>query len=596
MILFLSSLYRKWLYNMKLRHKIMLTYLVLIVCPLVIFQLAASEKISGMMTSHITYSAEQGFDQTYSFLTYRFKRVADTTDVMATNSLMMDILTDTSRLNDISRQLKDYNDLKQLLKSLQDGVDIARMFLYVQGAYIFSNESENFLPMDTSRIPPCFTRLKKEDVKYVWCSPAEIDESKQDRGKFLYVARSIRNPNNYLETIGQLRVNVNADTIRTILEKANVVKHSVTFLKSQDNQIILSSDPGQMPPLEVDFPEPSPHQDLVSFKSGGSYYLLRPIPSSQWSMVTVIPLDEIVNQSRQLRNELLFLLAIIATAAYVLAYVLAFSVTRRISQLTRRLKDIQDGSLSPLAQAQGKDEIGELIRTYNFMIEQISRMNKEQYKLGQEVKSAELKALQSQINPHFLYNTLDLINWMAVEGMNGEIKKVVRALARFYKVSLSNGRDIITIREELSHAAFYVQIQNIRFENKIKYEVEVEEEIMDFLIPKITFQPIVENAILHGILGRPERTGTISIFGQRTETGLRFTIKDDGIGMTEAQLQQLTYEKRSPGRSDSGYGTINVAQRLHNYFGDEYGLTYHSAEGEGTTVAIRVPAIDREEQ
>jgi two-component system sensor histidine kinase YesM len=172
-------------------------------------------------------------------------------------------------------------------------------------------------------------------------------------------------------------------------------------------------------------------------------------------------------------------LIVVAVIAYGVAYILAVSVTRRTSYLTSRLRDIHSGNLIALAQSQGKDEIGELIRTYNYMIEKITSMNKEQYKLGQEVKSAELKALQSQINPHFLYNTLDLINWMADSGMNYEIKHVVKALSRFYKLSLSNGKDIITLRDELRHVSFYVQIQNIRYENKIVFQIHVDEDILD---------------------------------------------------------------------------------------------------------------------
>jgi two-component system sensor histidine kinase YesM len=589
MIHFINRIYRQWLYNLKLRHKILLTYLVLIVCPLCIFQVVASDKVSNIITSHVTYSAEQGFDQTYSFLSYRLQRVADTTDVMIFNPLVLDILTNTSRLDDISRQIKDYGELKQLMKSLQDGVDISRILLYVQQAYIFSNESENFLPMDQPPISPCLNRLKSENAKYLWCSPAEMNEKQKDSSTFLYVVRSIKDPNNYLETVGQLRVNVNADTLRSILTKANVVKKSVTYLRSNDNQIVLSSDP--IVPPQVAFPESTLNLDKISFNSDGNYYLIRPIPASNWSMVTAIPLDEIVNQTRQLRNDMLILLAIIASGAYVIAYILAVSITRRISQLTRRLKGIQEGNLIPLAQTQGKDEIGELIRTYNFMLEQITHMNKEQYKLGQEVKSAELKALQSQINPHFLYNTLDLINWMTDFEMKDEVKKVVKALARFYKISLSNGKDIITIQEELDHVAFYVQIQNIRFENKIGFDINVDEAILSCTIPKITLQPIVENAILHGILGHAHREGRITLTGTKEDGIIYLKIADNGIGMNEEQLNRIGTEQLQESQTGSGYGSSNVNQRIQHYFGNSYGLTYYSEIGKGTTVEIRIPAV-----
>lgn len=582
----LIQMFRKWLYNTKLKQKIMYTYLLLIIFPLGVYQFIASDKMSQTIINHVTYSAEQGFDQTYSFLNYRVQRIAETTNVLVSNPLITEILMDQSLLQDINRQLKDYNELKQLLRSMQDSLDISRVLLYVPKSYIFSNETENFLPLSSTSGSPCFTRLQTQNSKYIWCSPMELTDSNHASDS-LYVVRSILDPNDYRVTIGQLRMDVQADALRTMLKKANVVKNSTTYLVGSNQQMILSSDSTDFPSIKL--PSGDLNQETKSIEKNNNYYLYRPIPSSQWSMVTVIPLDEVTKQSRELRNDLLVLLIAVAVIAYGVAYILAISVTRRTSYLTSRLRDVQNGNLIALAQSQGKDEIGELIRTYNYMIEKISSMNMEQYKLGQEVKSAELKALQSQINPHFLYNTLDLINWMADSGMNNEIKNVVKALSRFYKLSLSNGKDIITLRDELKHVSFYVQIQNIRYENKIVFEMNVDEEIMDCAIPKITLQPIVENAIHHGILGRESRQGIITITGTRVDNDIRISIQDNGIGMNPDLLERLTFGETTPRLTGSGYGTKNVVKRIQHYFGESYGLSYKSVWGEGTVVDIHIP-------
>ncbi|MEW9711541.1 sensor histidine kinase [Paenibacillus sp. SI92] len=581
---------RKWLYNTKLRHKIMYTYLLLIMVPLGFYQFIASEKMSDIIINHVTYSAKQGFDQTYSFLSYRVQRIAETTNVLVSNSTISGILMDTNVIQDINRELQDYSNLKQLLRSMQDSLDISRVVLYVPKAFIFSNESENFLPLDQTVDSPCFARLNEQHAKYMWCSPNELGVHATRDSDSLYVVRSILDPNNYAVPIGQLRVDVQAETIRTMLKKANVVKKSATFLVDQNHQIVLSSEP--IPFTDMKLPDTVSDSATVNWQNENNYYLYRQL-SSNWGMVTVIPLDEVVQQSHQLRNDLLVILLIVTVVAYFLAYLFSFSVTRRITQLTSRLRDVQKGNLIALAQTQGKDEIGELIQTYNYMVEKISSMNKEQYRLGQEVKNAELKALQSQINPHFLYNTLDLINWMADSGLNTDIKKVVKALARFYKVSLSSGKDIITLREELQHVSFYVQIQNIRFENKIDFQINVEDELLDNSIPKITLQPIVENAILHGILGRTHREGTITITGSRQENTLHLVIKDNGVGMRPNQVDDIMAGISRNKIGGSGYGVKNVIERIRHYFGEPYNLTYRSQLGEGTEVEITIPVTER---
>ncbi|MEC0230514.1 cache domain-containing sensor histidine kinase [Paenibacillus alba] len=589
MIFSFIQIFRKWLYNTKLRHKIMYSYLLLIMLPLGFYQFIASEKMSEIIINHVTYSAKQGFDQTYSFLNYRVQRIAETTNILVSNSTISDILMDKNVTQDINRELQDYSNLKKLLRSMQDSLDILRVILYVPSSFIFANETENFLPLGETSESPCFDRLKELHSKYLWCSAPELGKHASHDDSSLYVVRSILDPNNYSLPIGQLRVDVQAETIRSMLRKANVVRNSTTFLVDQNHQIVLASD--QVHLTEMDLPETTSDTVSTTWQTNNNYYLFRQLPSN-WGMVTVIPLDEVVKQSHQLRNDLLVILLIVSATAYLLAYLFSFSVTRRITQLTSRLRDVQKGNLIALAQTQGKDEIGELIQTYNYMIEQISSMNKEQYRLGQEVKNAELKALQSQINPHFLYNTLDLINWMADSGLNTDIKKVVKALARFYKVSLSNGKDIITLREELQHVSFYVQIQNIRFENKIDFQIDVPEELLNHPIPKITLQPLVENAILHGILGRAQREGTITIHGMSVDGTIRLLITDDGVGMSANQVDDMLAGISRSKIGGSSYGVKNVMERIRHYFGAPANLIFRSVPGTGTEVEITFPRVE----
>ena len=590
---FLRRLGKKWLYNSKLRHKMLFTFLFLIILPLGAFQFFASHKISQLVINLVEFSARQGFEQTHSFLTYKLQHINNITDVIAFDPNVTKVLTKDASAYSINEQLQDYNAMKTFLKSLQDGIDVVHIRFYVPESTYYANEKENFFSLEDTYKTAWFQRLNESNTKLFWFPPSYLEEPTQQGDTYVSVARMLRNPDNYFNTIGLIRVDVEESIIRSILAKANTVKNSVTYLQNQEGLLVSASDnelAAKMRLIPTNTSPASLERDAAFTKNNENYYLSKQVAGSDWTMITVIPFDEILSQSTKLRNELILILIIIAALAYFIAYILAFSVTRRIAQLISKMKGVQHGNLDPISRTQGKDEMGELIETYNFMVAKIALMNQEQYDLGQAVKTSELKALQSQINPHFLYNTFDLISWMADRNMKVQIKQIIKALAKFYRLSLSNGKDIISLRDELQHVSFYVQIQNIRFENKITFEINVDEAILDYVIPKITLQPIVENAIIHGVYNRLSRAGTISIQGSKITDDLVITIRDDGVGMSPEQLASLGTEDFTSRITGSGYGIKNVTERLKLYFGENYGLSYKSEQTVGTTVEIRIPA------
>jgi two-component system sensor histidine kinase YesM len=219
----------------------------------------------------------------------------------------------------------------------------------------------------------------------------------------------------------------------------------------------------------------------------------------------------------------------------------------------------------------------------------MTQLIKEQYKSGQELKNSELKSLQAQINPHFLYNTLDMINWYAWNNSGQEIIAIVEDLAKFYKLSLSKGKDIISINDELAHISCYFQIQNMRF-NNLSLVVQVPQEVRRYSILKITLQPIIENAILHGILCKESKSGCITITGTLQDNIIELIVSDDGIGMDEEKLERL--QRGEVGASsENGYGLVNINKRIHLHYGEEFGLEFSSTFGGGTCVKVRIPAI-----
>lgn len=210
-----------------------------------------------------------------------------------------------------------------------------------------------------------------------------------------------------------------------------------------------------------------------------------------------------------------------------------------------------------------------------------------------ELRKTELKALQAQINPHFLYNTLDSIQWMCEQGKTHDAAEMVRALARLFRISISRGRELITIKEELQHAESYLIIQSYRYRSQFSYKIDASPELMDCLCNKITIQPLIENAIYHGI-DRMVDEGEIKITVKPSNDGgddILITVSDNGVGMTEEQCRKILAKERS---DSGGIGVKNVNDRLKIYFGEKYGLSVESELDVGTTVTVRIPKIDKE--
>jgi two-component system sensor histidine kinase YesM len=265
-------------------------------------------------------------------------------------------------------------------------------------------------------------------------------------------------------------------------------------------------------------------------------------------------------------------------------YTIAKSISKPIVLLSHKMKDVKKRKLEKLEIKEQKDEIGNLVTSYNYMVDEIQSLLLQQFELGQEKKGAELMALQSQINPHFLYNTLDMINWMAKKNEEENIRDTVEALSKYYRLILNKGEDIITIRDELELCKAYITIQQKRFKQRIQFEIDVEDSILMYLIPKITLQPLLENAIIHGISESPSGTGTIIISGWEEDDKLILAVTDDGVGMDSVE----GIENKHKG---SHYGISNIEMRLTLFYGMKQCISYESTKGVGTCVSLNIRKV-----
>jgi len=237
---------------------------------------------------------------------------------------------------------------------------------------------------------------------------------------------------------------------------------------------------------------------------------------------------------------------------------------------------------------EGTTEIEALSQSYEHMVRKIQKLMKQVRQEEISLRKTELKALQAQINPHFLYNTLDAIGWLCEEERCQDAVEMVNALAKLFRISISKGHELIPIEKEVEHARSYLKIQNFRYKNQFSYEFQVEEDCLQYYCNKITLQPIIENAIYHG-LDRMVDEGRILIRIYSEGEDVVFRVEDNGVGMSEEQCRSILHKE--PG-DNSGIGIKNVNDRIKIYFGKEYGLSIESELDEGTTVIIRMPKVE----
>lgn len=308
-----------------------------------------------------------------------------------------------------------------------------------------------------------------------------------------------------------------------------------------------------------------------------------------WRLMSVTPEKGLSLDNLKMRLFLVFVLAAFLLVLILINTFISSRITIPIQKLEKSVNAIEAGELDTEVYMGGSYEIRHLGRSIGDMAKRIKELMEDIVAEHESKRRNEFDILQSQINPHFLYNTLDIIVWMIENEQKQEAVKVVTALARFFRISLSKGRSIITVRDELEHVRNYLMIQQMRFKNKFVFQIEAKEDVLNLVSLKLMLQPLVENAIYHG-MEFMDGDGEICVEVYREAQELRFLVRDNGLGMTEKQVEALLGEEHHvSSKRGSGIGVKNVMERIKLYFGDDYGLSIWSEPDEGTTITIRLP-------
>lgn len=328
-----------------------------------------------------------------------------------------------------------------------------------------------------------------------------------------------------------------------------------------------------------------------SFTQDGRLYIYKKVSGWNYYIVSSIATIELYKPSIQTGILMLIVLIVLVTVSCLILQKIIQRSYRPLDQVVQKMDDVAAGSLKTRINEENMGEdFAKLATGFNSMMEEILVLM-EQVKLEQhQIEQIRFNSLQSQIQPHFLYNTLDCIHWQAVADGNTEISTLVKALARYYRICLSKGRDIIPLKMEMEHVKNYLIIQNMRYDNIIGSEIRLGEGCGDIMIPKLTLQPLVENSIYHGIKIKEGKTGSVSITAERKGDLVRIILADTGTGMTWEQINEMN-QHLSEYDESFGYGVRNVNKRIELLYGKEYGLHYLRNDFGGVTVEIRIPYL-----
>lgn len=392
-----------------------------------------------------------------------------------------------------------------------------------------------------------------------------------------------------------LLIDLNFNAVEELLESVRLSDTGYAYIISNDGAIIYH-------PYERQIIEGTRNEDLLGVSENvfGSYIssfedrermtIIQTVENTRWRIVGVAFMDELLEPLRIFRMTLFAVMGISLLAAFLLSRIISRVITKPLRELEMNMRDVQNGNFH-VSETEGKSkEVESLSHSFQVMVDRIEDLMEEVRKTEAVKRQRELDALQAKINPHFLYNTLDSVVWMAETGNNKGVVRMVTALASLFRISIAKGHDIITLKEELSHVESYLDIQSMRYKDRFRFTIDLPSELENVPTIKLIIQPIVENSIYHGIKYLQEE-GLITIKARDIGEGrIAITIRDNGVGMKKEVLDSILSED-NPHSQGNGIGLRNIDERIRLTYGSSFGLSIESEPDEGTAVTITIPHL-----
>ncbi|MEG6568627.1 sensor histidine kinase [Thermoanaerobacterium thermosaccharolyticum] len=565
-----------------LYKKILLSYILIIVIPLIM--VAA---ITGNVTSR--YINEKAKETSYQTLNQANKNISKMLENMKNALLYVSMNKELQYYLSRSGVETPFNVSREII-AIRNSILLPKIF----------NENYSSIEIFALHKDQYLTRLEQNDVmsskvvenKEWYKKTLEINGKlfwyvNNDFGKqMISVSRLVFDVKNFTKPIAVISVDMDMSKIASIISDINLGKSSKIYIIDDKGKLIYSEDNSYLYKYGLKMYGNNSGNSLITV-NGNKMMVIYNTLQNGWKLIGMVSLDELNEKARVIRN-LIYITALLslATASLISLY-FSHSISYPIIELASEMKKAENGDFNMHIGEKWSGEIGVLYSSFNYMIKKINELIYEVYLSKIKEKDAELKALQAQINPHFLYNTLDSINWIAIEHKIPEISKIVNSLASILRYSINKGNDISTVEKEINHVESYIIIQKIRFKDKFEADFNIDKRILPYKTIKLILQPLVENAVIHGIESY-EGKGEILINGYLSEEGnIIFEVINNG---NLIDLDLVNDILNTPADDRENYGIKNVNERIKLYYGKQYGLNYQIINGR-TIASITIPAV-----
>lgn len=577
------------------QNKLFFGFLIVIILPMTILGIYSYKRSSFIMEEQEKNSIKEMLEQVEIDISKRISQLETVSDLIVNNEEIQGIISypiDKSLYN----QIMDYGLMKKFFTTLEENFNIFRIRLYLNSERLYTNEDTNIFNMEKlSSIPDLELNLDHINKIY-WKSTYQQNYLYNQSNNTISAYRILKNISQHNQLLGVYFIDISEAEIYEVLEKFPIKKGAYICIIDEKGNLVSSEDKSKLG-HKLDIPN---IEEILTMKDGNMIYKnhlfsVKSINSVNWKIIYSTPMQLIAESSKSIRNFSLFIILIALFLSLSLSRLISFSILKRLNYLFKVMKYKEENdkinlvSIDPSILCYEGDEIDDLILTYNQLVFRVSTLISEVYEVKLEELSSKLKELESNINAHFLYNTLDSIKSCLEGGKKQEASNMITMLANFFRIAMSKGRDKITIKNELEMVTYYLKLQKMHYTDKFDWDIKTDADISEFLIPRFTLQPIIENALNHGIRNKINK-GMINVHGYFDGDTIVIDISDNGVGMSEEKLKELEeFMGKVTYSSDKAYGLVNVNTRIKLTFGNTYGLKIQSKENMGTLVQVIIP-------
>ncbi len=598
--------------KVKIQPKLICFFIIVAIIPLLLSSSMSYKETSTAIHNKISKYSQQLMNQISVNVDRELARLENDSIEIEFSSLVQETLINIKNMTAWEVENVQLTLQETLVKKFATLHDVSDVLIYTnsnQKMVAYGDKAGFALNFKKDFINDYLKRLDEAEGTPVWISVNEENEDRlvqfatsseqMNKSNGVLLGRAIVSLENS-DIIGRLIIRTNERHFSNIYQDLDIGSGAEVFLIDSDG-IVVSSRNKNIPVTKPFKDRTLIKQILANSSMGintfdmemeGETYLIAfsHVPTAEWFVVSTIPYSYLNSEATGIGQKLLWLSLICLLLSIILSYIFSSSVSMPLKSLIKAMNKVKKGNLDIELSDNSRDEIGEVIGNFKTMVSEIKVLMEDiKYKENQK-KIAEIKTLQAQINPHFLSNALNTVKWLANAQKADNIETLVASIIQLLHVSMGKGVDFITVREELEYIKSYIKIQEYSYFDKFEVVFAVDEEILDYKILKFILQPIVENAIIHGI-GQTNQKGLISVKAYKYEEELIFTITDNGAGMRKEKIERVL---KSDGENSafSGIGISNVNERIKLNFGEEYGLNIESMEGLYTSVEVRLPIIE----